>query len=108
MRYDRYFTTSQMLDVCAEGGHTRAVEVKLHNFRYIPLGGDQLTIARFRCSLTSTALVCPPSAQTSNVWEVVVVGIYWCSPSKISIISPRTFSYFSITPNGTCALIIIN
>ncbi|KAL5510576.1 hypothetical protein EMCRGX_G006142 [Ephydatia muelleri] len=43
-------TTSQMLDVCAEGGHTRAVEVKLHNFSYIPLGGDQLTIARIRGS----------------------------------------------------------
>ena len=39
-------TTSQTLDVCAEGGHTRAVEVKLHNFSYIPLGGDQLTITR--------------------------------------------------------------
>eukprot|EP00731_Ephydatia_muelleri_P006704 Em0003g952a len=38
------------LDVCAEGGHTRAVEVKLHNFSYIPLGGDQLTIARIRGS----------------------------------------------------------
>eukprot|EP00731_Ephydatia_muelleri_P020858 Em0013g585a len=43
-------TTSQTLDVCAEGGHTRAVEVKLHNFSYIPLGGDQLTIARIRGS----------------------------------------------------------
>ena len=30
--------------------HTRAVEVKLHNFSYIPLGGDQLTIARIRGS----------------------------------------------------------
>ena len=38
------------MDVCAEGGHTRAVEVKLHNFSYIPLGGDQLTIARIRGS----------------------------------------------------------
>eukprot|EP00731_Ephydatia_muelleri_P018431 Em0011g471a len=38
------------LDICAEGGHTRAVEVKLHNFSYIPLGGDQLTIARIRGS----------------------------------------------------------
>ena len=51
-RYDRYYTgipttsTSQTLDVCTEGGRTRAVEVKLHNFSYIPLGGDQLTIAR--------------------------------------------------------------
>ena len=38
-------TTSQTLDVC-----TRAVEVKLHNFSYILLGGDQLTIARIRGS----------------------------------------------------------
>ena len=43
-------TTSQTLDVCTEGGRTRAVEVKLHNFSYIPLGGDQLTIARIRGS----------------------------------------------------------
>ncbi|KAL5509146.1 hypothetical protein EMCRGX_G004456 [Ephydatia muelleri] len=49
-RYIPTTTTSQTLDVCAEGGHTRAVEVKLHNFSYIPLGGDQLTIARIRGS----------------------------------------------------------
>ncbi|KAL5488698.1 hypothetical protein EMCRGX_G017679 [Ephydatia muelleri] len=47
-------TTSQTLDVCAEGGHTRAVEVKLHNFSYIPLGGDQLTIARIRGILSNS------------------------------------------------------
>ena len=41
----------QMLDVCTEGGHAKAVEVKLHNFSsYMPLGGDQLTIARIRGS----------------------------------------------------------
>ncbi|KAL5516953.1 hypothetical protein EMCRGX_G002412 [Ephydatia muelleri] len=49
-RYIPTTTTSQTLDVCAESGHTRAVEVKLQNFSYIPLGGDQLTIARIRGS----------------------------------------------------------
>ena len=49
-RYIPTTTTSQTLDVCTEGGRTRAVEVKLHNFSFIPLGGDQLTIARIRGS----------------------------------------------------------
>ena len=54
--YDYYIptttttTASQTLDVCTEGGRTRAVEVKRHNYSYIALGGDQLTIARIRGS----------------------------------------------------------
>ena len=49
-RYIPTTKTSQTLDVCTEGGRTRAVEVKLHNFSYIPLGSGQLMIARIRCS----------------------------------------------------------
>ena len=49
-RYIPTTTTSQTLDVCAEGGRTRAVEIKLHNFSYILLGGGQLKIARIRGS----------------------------------------------------------
>ena len=43
-------TTMQTIDVCTEGGGTRAVDVHVHSFSHIPFGGDQLTVARIRGS----------------------------------------------------------
>ena len=64
----RHIQPPKTLDVCTEGGHTRAVEVKLHNFSYIPLGGDQLTIARIWGSQSIL--------QTQTMVKNVLRGLY--------------------------------
>ncbi|KAL5517099.1 hypothetical protein EMCRGX_G002570 [Ephydatia muelleri] len=43
-------TTMQTIDVCTGGGGTTAVDIHVNTFSHIPLGGDQLTVARIRGS----------------------------------------------------------
>ena len=41
-------TGTQTVDICDGSEATTAVDIHIHHFRYVLLGGDQLTVARIR------------------------------------------------------------
>ncbi|KAL5510365.1 hypothetical protein EMCRGX_G005898 [Ephydatia muelleri] len=43
-------TSIQSVDICEESGATRTMDLQIHHFHHILLGGDQLTVARVRGS----------------------------------------------------------
>ena len=43
-------TTTQTYDTCAEDGSTRTTKIHIDHINPIPIGGDQLTVARVRGS----------------------------------------------------------